>query len=64
MREQQAGTKIKGLVDQNAELADKLKEGKEKHNKQLELMRQFEDRAKDFEGRYKDMARKSEVYEN
>jgi hypothetical protein len=27
-------------------------------------MRQFEERAREFEGRYENMARKSEVYEN
>lgn len=64
VREQEAGAKIKGLVDKNDDLVAKLKEGKDRQEKQAILMKQFEDLAKDCEGRYRDSVRKSEVYEN
>lgn len=44
--ENEAKNKIKLLVDRNNELNGRLNEGQEKHNKNLALMRQFEEKAK------------------
>jgi hypothetical protein len=61
--ENDATNKIKTLLDKNNDLVEKLNSNKEKHERNTALIRQFEDRAKEFEGRYNEMARKSDMYE-
>lgn len=41
-----ATNKIKGLLDKNNDLSEKLNKDKEKHENNLALIRHFEDRAK------------------
>lgn len=59
--ENDSKNKIKMLVDKNNELNGKLTEDQEKHQKQLALMKQFEEKAKEYEGRYHEMSRKSDM---
>jgi hypothetical protein len=47
-----ATNKIKGLLDKNNDLVEKLTHNKERHEKNLGLIKQFEDKTKEYEGRF------------